>query len=145
MLYEVITFYFVKIFFISMSSKISQHIFTRIKSGDETAFNELFDEYYTPLCFFANKYLKDLDLSRSLVQQVFVDIWMKREKISIIHSVKSYLYNSVKNKSIDYIRSQKQNVQITDVVEENMQTPFKDLIAEAELNKLINESINELV
>ncbi len=127
-----------------MNKASGKYIFERIKSGDENLFNQLFDDYYTSLCFFANRYLQDLDLSRSLVQEVFVNLWLKREKIDVSHSVKSYLYNSVKNKSIDYIRKEKKKIHIHDFSDDIIQSPFKDLVEEAELNDRINQSINEL-
>ncbi len=110
----------------------------------EKNFSQLFDGYYSALCFFANKYLNDLDLSRSLVQDVFVDLWIRREKISINSSIKSYLYHAVRNRSVDYLRIAKRSVKLTDVGEQHFQSPFVDAIEAAELNDRINKAINEL-
>jgi RNA polymerase sigma-70 factor, ECF subfamily len=119
-------------------------IFQLIRKGDEASFNRLFNGYYASLCLFAAKYVGDMDLSRSLVQQVFVDIWVKREKIDITWSTKSYLYRSVKNRCIDYLRKEKITTEISKSVENLNQMPFRDLVEEAELNDLINKSINKL-
>ena len=127
-----------------MSDNLNQHIFRRLRNGDEKALTELFDLYYSALCMFANKYLRDMDLSRSLVQQVFIDLWMKREKISISTSVKSYLYTTVKNRCIDALRKTKATTEISESVENLNQTPFRNLMEEAELNDRINASINQL-
>ncbi|MCG6190678.1 RNA polymerase sigma-70 factor [Maribellus maritimus] len=120
------------------------HIFEKINKGDDTAFSRLFDEFYTPLCFFANRYVADLDLSRSLVQQVFVDLWVKREKLNIHFSPKSYLYHSVRNRSIDYLRTEKKSIPISGTIEDSGSIPFHDLVEEAELNDKINKAINQL-
>jgi len=117
--------------------------FEKIKRGDEKAFSQLFDQYYPQMCFFAGKYLPDFDLARSVVQQVFVDLWVKREKISITRSVKSYLYNSTRNAAIDYLRKQKSAISL-DQAKENFQVPFRNLIEESEVNDTINKAINEL-
>jgi RNA polymerase sigma-70 factor, ECF subfamily len=119
-------------------------VFQKIKKGDEAAFSRLFDGYYAALCFFAGKYLNDLDLARSLAQQVFVDIWQKREKIEVNSSVKSYLYSAVKNRCIDHLRKQKNTSEISESIENQNQIPFRDLVEEAELNDWINASINQL-
>jgi RNA polymerase sigma-70 factor, ECF subfamily len=119
-------------------------IFQQIKKGDEAAFSRLFDGYYAALCFFAAKYLGDMDFSRSLVQQVFVDLWVKREKTDVTSSVKSYLYRSVKNRCIDHLRKEKNTTEISKSVENFSQMPFRDLVEEAELNDRINASINKL-
>jgi len=127
-----------------MADISDSYIFRRIKAGDEVAFSRLFDEYYVSLCYFANKFIRDIDASRSVVQQVYVDLWEKREKIDIFWSVKSYMYHSVRNRSIDYLRKNKKTVSPTDPENDTRQIPFRDLVEESELNELINSSINKL-
>jgi RNA polymerase sigma-70 factor, ECF subfamily len=120
------------------------HIFRHIKQGNEAAFSRLFDEYYVSLCYFANKFIGDMDISRSVVQQVYVDLWEKREKIDILWSVKSYMFHAVNNKSIDYLRKNKKTITLTDKESNARQIPFRDLVEESELNDRINNSINQL-
>lgn len=127
-----------------MSIVLDQNIFSKIKTGDETAFSELFDQLYSLLCFFCDGYVADMDLARSLVQQVFVDLWIKREKLNVTQSIKPYMYNAVRNKSIDYLRCHKNTIQITAKIENTQETPFQDIIQEAEINNRINDSINQL-
>ncbi|MFV0268632.1 MAG: RNA polymerase sigma-70 factor [Draconibacterium sp.] len=121
-----------------------KHIFQEIKKGNTEAFSQLFDEFYPPLCFFANKYLSDMDLSHSLVQEVFVDLWAKRRKLKIHTSPKSYLYQSVKNRSIDYLRKEKKTVPVSESVETVESVPFHDLVEEAETVDRINLAIRHL-
>lgn len=118
--------------------------FDKIQMGDIAAFSKLFNEAYTPLCFFANKYLCDLDLSRSLVQEVFVDLWVKRERLNIHTSAKSYLFQSVKNRSIDYLRKEKTITPISKIHEKLKAIDSHDLVEEAELNDRINSAIQTL-
>lgn len=124
--------------------KLDKDIFEKIKNGDDAAFSQLFDETYTSLCFFVNKYLSDLDKSRSLVQEYFVDLWINHQKIIVPHTPKSYLYNSLKNKTIDYLRKEKRIAQRAEMDIPQHSTPFRDLVEEAELSKKINASIEEL-
>ncbi len=119
-------------------------IFDKIQKGDSAAFNTLFSEAYTPLCFFANKYLCDLDLSRSLVQEVFVDLWVKRERLNIHTSAKSYLFYAVKNRCIDFLRKEKKTTPVSKIHENLCAIPFRDLVEEAELNGRINSAIQAL-
>jgi len=121
-----------------------ENIFGELKKGDEAAFNKIFNEYYRALCFFSNQYVKDLDLARSLVQQFFVDLWIKKENLNVKQNSKSYLYTSVKNRSIDYLKRNNRTIQITEKVKEQNIVPFRDLIQEAETLDQINTSINQL-
>ena len=127
-----------------MPEIIDQNIFNKIKTGNETAFSELFEKYYSSLCFFCYDYIADMDKARLLVQQVFVDLWIKRKKLNVTQSIKPYMYCAVRNKSIDYIRQHKNTIQINEIIENTQETPFQNLIQEAEINNKINASINQL-
>ncbi|WP_317194681.1 RNA polymerase sigma-70 factor [Algoriphagus lutimaris] len=84
-----------------------QMIFQSIKSGDEKALEMLFKEYYQPLCRYANSYLEDPADAEEVVQSCFIKLWEKRENISIQSSVKSYLYQIIRNACLNEIKHQK--------------------------------------
>lgn len=71
---------------------------------NETSIEQWYNTYYSILCVYANKFLKDLDLSRELVQDVFVKLYDKKEALSIHTSAKSHLYQSVKNACLNSIK-----------------------------------------
>jgi len=83
----------------------SKFLIDRLKNGNETAYELLFKEYYKVLVIFASKYLKDVEASKELVQELFVHIYEKRENLDINSSLKSYLFRSVHNRSINLINS----------------------------------------
>jgi RNA polymerase sigma-70 factor, ECF subfamily len=76
----------------------------KIAAGDLCAFENLFKNYYSQLCHFANAYTGDADASEDAVSEVFARIWERRTQLSIDISVKSYLYRSVANQCIDTLR-----------------------------------------
>jgi RNA polymerase sigma-70 factor (ECF subfamily) len=95
----------------------SQGLLEQIKSGDEKAYRQLFDEYYDDLCRFALMYAKDKDAAEEIVQNFFVQFWIKKENISINLSLKSYLFSSVRNGALNYIRDKKKLTSIDDNIE----------------------------
>lgn len=72
---------------------------------NKESYKTLFDDLYPPLCLFANRYLKNLDISKDVVQDVFIKIWVRKVSYPNYNALKSFLYTSVKNKSLDYLRS----------------------------------------
>ena len=74
---------------------------------DELTFKTLFDEFYQALCVFASTYLKDDSLSADIVQEGFVKFWNKREGFDNYYKVKSFLYTTVRNDCLNYIRDHK--------------------------------------
>lgn len=71
----------------------------------EQFFKKIFDEYYHSLCFYANKYVKDTDTVKDLVQDVFVLIWERKMTFPTDLALKSFLYTSVYNSCINYLKS----------------------------------------
>ncbi len=69
----------------------------RIRKGDESAFEMLFNRYYKGLVLLAFKYLPDKDMCESIVQNVFVTLWESRLKLNI-QAVSGYLVVSVRNR-----------------------------------------------
>jgi len=60
--------------------------------------------YYNPLCNFANGVVHDEDLSEDIVQDVFLLIWKNDHTLSEEKNIKSYLFTSVRNKCLEWIR-----------------------------------------
>ena len=116
----------------------------QIRQGNEESFAKAFDHYYTSLCYFADKFIHDLDESRSLVQQVFVDLWIKRDKLVIQHSLKSYLFKATKNSALDYLKHKLVETRYLNDIKPEEIIDERDLIEEAELNARINAAIGEL-
>jgi len=71
---------------------------------DKKAFEDLFNLYYKPLCYYARKYTLDHVESEEVVQQTFLKLWEIRESLSFEKSVSAYLYQSVRNQSINYLK-----------------------------------------
>ncbi len=124
--------------------KAEQDLLREIVQGDEESFTDAFDCYYVSLCFYANKFIHDSDESRSLVQQVFVDLWMKRNKLVIDQSLKAYLFATVRNYSLDYLKHKLVETRYLRESQPESVTHERDLIEEAELNARINSAIEAL-
>lgn len=77
-----------------------------IKQGDHHAFEILFKEYYLPLTRFAWRYLSCEMQAEEVVQDVFADIWDRRKHLNIQESLRSYLYKSVRNRSLNRLKRQ---------------------------------------
>ncbi|MDP3912665.1 MAG: RNA polymerase sigma-70 factor [Bacteroidota bacterium] len=126
-----------------MTQEKEHILFEDIRNGNEKAFNKAFDLYYSRLCFFADKILLDFDLSRSVVQQVFVDLWIKRDRLQV-DSLQSYLYQSVRNATLDVLKHKKAESKYLLTLEKEESGQITDLIEEAELADRINKAIQKL-
>lgn len=67
----------------------------------------LFRDHYSRLCNYANILLSDKDESEEVVQQLFVQVWEKKESMEITSSLQAYLFRSLRNSCLNKIKHNK--------------------------------------
>jgi RNA polymerase sigma-70 factor (family 1) len=78
-----------------------------IQKSDKKAYEAAFRQWYRPLCVHALQLLRDKDESEEAVQQVFYNMWVKRENIQITGQLKSYLFRAVHNECLNRLKHHK--------------------------------------
>ena len=86
---------------------VEADLIVSLREGDMKAFSELFDRYAKRLYHFALGYLKSVEESEEIVQEVFLKIWNNREEISLLKSFEAYLFTIAKNGILNTIRKSK--------------------------------------
>ncbi len=76
----------------------------KVKQGDSGAFRQFFEFLYPRLMGLACRFV-DNEIAKDLVQEIFVEYWDQRQ-IMEVANVSSYLYKSVQNKCLNYIKHQ---------------------------------------
>jgi RNA polymerase sigma-70 factor (ECF subfamily) len=68
---------------------------------------KLFLRYYKPLRAYAFRFVNRQDMAEDIVQDVFLELWARRDHIRFDETgdVKSYLFKSVYNRSINMLHS----------------------------------------
>lgn len=119
--------------------------FENIQKGDEKAFEQLFNSYYGHLCVFASRIIEDEIAAEEIVQDFFVKFWEKRNQLSVESSLKNYLFRSVKNLCLNFIKHNKIKTQYAQyMISEAEKNNFRDNFIEVDLVKKIEESIQSL-
>ena len=122
-----------------------------LQQGDKDMFLALYKKYYHSLLFIGLKEIKDAQLVKDTIQQLFLYLWEKRETIGEAKNVKSYLITSFLRKlSSDWKKSGKiSNLQVVWInnSEDTQPTPEEKLIKKDDQNhlfKLLMNHINDL-
>lgn len=123
-------------------------IFKEIYEGDQVAFNELFLLYYDRLVTFAEQYVKQVACAEEIASELFVRIWLKREKLVEVLNPEVYLYVSVKNAALNHLRSLKKYQVIAEDREifslENISDGNDLAMERKELHNMLNQAVAEL-
>lgn len=76
----------------------------RIADGDENAFRQLFDVFMQPLCYFGFQLIQDKEEAKDIAISIFQKLWENQERFSTIETVKGYLFTSMRNGCLNYLR-----------------------------------------
>ncbi len=82
-------------------------ILGEIQNKNHFAFKRLFDGMYHELVTYAHGYLFDKSSSEDAVQEVFVRLWEKSNRINLKTNLKAYLYAMVRNKCLNKLKALK--------------------------------------
>ncbi len=77
------------------------------KKDKEHAIEVLFRNYYKYVCNVLYPVLKDKPVIEDIAQDVFYDLWRKKEKLEINTSLSAYLKRAAINKALNHIRDQR--------------------------------------
>jgi len=81
-----------------------------LRQGDTGALRRLFDRHYPLLLGDIHTYLPDEDTCKDLAQEVFVELWRKREELDIHTSLRAYLRRAAVNRALNRIKSNRRTV-----------------------------------
>jgi RNA polymerase sigma-70 factor (ECF subfamily) len=84
-----------------------EQLIQKIKQGDKIAFRLLFDRHYKVMLATAINMLKDVNTAKDATQDVFLQLWKKRESLNIQSAPGAYLKRSVINRALNQIKSRK--------------------------------------
>lgn len=73
----------------------------------ENVFEAVYKSYFKALHAYANTILEDREHAAEMVQQVFLKLWERKDRIEISTSIQAYLYRSVYNESMNFLKHEK--------------------------------------
>lgn len=118
-----------------------------VKLGDQSAFKSLFNYYYPGLVLYANQFTASHSQSEEIVQGFFVRLWEKHNALKPADSLKNYLFTSVRNGCLNYLRHQKVMSEHIRELEELSQEHLlynSDLYVVSELQEKITYAVGKL-
>lgn len=115
--------------------------------GDEKSLKQLYDYYGGQLFHLAYSILHSRESAEEVVLDVFLTLWNKRDSLSHVEDIRNYLYVSVKNRALHYLRRggiEKESVDLYEIeLMPDEDNPENELIIQ-EYAMLIQEAIHSL-
>lgn len=119
----------------------------KIRKGDIQSFEKLFFGFYPGLLRYAKSLVLKNEIAEEVVQDVFYNVWKNRDSIRITRSWKAYLYRSVYNHSMMYLRKVRREMSLEEGLfpekEGNSPNPFQELEYQ-EVSGVLSDTIGRL-
>ena len=117
------------------------------QNGEEKGFNFFFREFYAALSYYSFQIIKDKPAAEEIASEALMKLWERHENFDNLSAIKSFLYTTTRNASLNYIRSQERVGQrLKDVYylsDKNEKDAF-ERIAETETYRGIFMALNTL-
>lgn len=84
-----------------------EEAYTALHQGLEKGLKYFYATHDTPLIYFSLRITKDEGAAEDIAAEAFVKLWQARETFTHPKAVKAFLYQVVRNRSIDFIRTKK--------------------------------------
>ena len=105
----------------------------------------IFKEYYGSLCYFASRFLKDEEVIEDLVQDVFITLLEKKMLFQSEVHLKNFLYLSIRNSCLNYIRSTRSKDRyIASLAYEEQADNFEESIILTEIHRELAAAVEKL-
>ena len=84
---------------------IDETVIAGINRGNEDAFTQLYNAYFTYLCICATAFIHDSSRAQDIVNELFIRIWSRRA--SLRWPVHGYMTSALRNACLNELRQQK--------------------------------------
>lgn len=119
-------------------------LYRRFLNGDKESFELIVDKYMEKIIYFIYGFVKRIDVSEDLAQDVFVYILMNKEKYDSKYSLRTYLYTIAKCRAINYIKRENKITYLQDNEYLFTEEEIEDIVFEKEKSKKLKLAIDKL-
>jgi RNA polymerase sigma factor (sigma-70 family) len=92
----------------------NEFLWELLRGGDQKAIEDLYRFNYQILYSYALKVCGDKELCKDCIQELFVSLWEKREKLGKVAKVRPYLLQSVWHLVIKKLKKNNKNVELNE-------------------------------
>jgi RNA polymerase sigma-70 factor (family 1) len=124
-----------------------QLLLQRSSEGDAVAFHQLYHLHKKDVFNLVHMRLADIEDAKDVVQDIFIDLWLKKEALLAIRDLKPYLYVLARNQVITAYRRKNVQLRNESLLFEGLNTldhSAEDNAIAKELYAQINEIVEQL-
>ncbi|MDR2918427.1 MAG: sigma-70 family RNA polymerase sigma factor [Tannerella sp.] len=90
-------------------STITFELIEALRDGNEKAYEQIYNYYYTPVIRFIYTMVKSTELAKDFYQEIFMNVWIRRKTIDPSKNFKFFIFVAARNVVFDYFRKYKES------------------------------------
>jgi len=123
-----------------------QYLIMAMQSGDQKAFEALYERYWPEVYTMIYRRIKDREVAKDIVQDIFINLWRYRDKIIAEGSLAPLLNVTAKKQAISWYRKQTASKQRELLYHEDevLVAPSTTELETKELQDLLDREIDQM-
>ncbi|GGC34705.1 DNA-directed RNA polymerase sigma-70 factor [Parapedobacter defluvii] len=120
---------------------------TLLQTGDPHAYGDLYRRYWKLLYTHARSRVDDDAAAQDIVQDVFVRVWQKRQRLSLTTSMEAFLLGCVKMQVLSYYKKEKVRQRVIERAMQQLDILLEagtDPVREAELDRSLQLALEDV-
>lgn len=130
-----------------MKEESKNDLWVKFKQGDNNALSYLYKEFAHELYSYGWAIIKDEQLIKDCIQEVFIQLIDKRKKIVVTSRIHIYLFKSLRNKILEELRSKNRKLTIEKLLvdDDAYEQPAEWQMIDSEEIKSISQKIGSSI
>lgn len=127
----------------------------KIEIKDHTEFSRIYTLYFPKMVRFAKEYVISEEEAQSIVQDLFLYLWERRDTLGAISNLNAFLFTLTKNRCIDFYRQQTRITRLKESLDslqerelhlkmEALKQFDENIFSTQEIEELLNNAVNKL-
>ncbi|MEO6731955.1 MAG: RNA polymerase sigma-70 factor [Ferruginibacter sp.] len=122
-----------------------KQLLSSLSSGNEEALTFIYRKFWDRLFLSAYNVLKDKEACEDIVQEIFIQLWQKKEQLVIRTSLEAYLVSATRYQVFHLIRKGSKRMELFENLEERFSADSADaLLCVKETQKTIDVAVDNL-
>ncbi|QNL51909.1 RNA polymerase sigma-70 factor [Olivibacter sp. SDN3] len=125
-----------------------QQLLIAMRNGSEAAFTALYELHWQNLFTYVMKVVKDEDETADIIQDIFLNLWLSRDKVHRIEDLDAYLFIMARNTSLQRLAAKSKNNKLVERLQCYLagthQTETDKMMFGKELKEIVDKAIAQL-
>lgn len=118
------------------------------KGGSEEAFIAIYRRYFQLLYAYGHQFTKDTNLVEDCIQELFIELRARRERLKDTNSIKFYLFKALRNRILRQLSRKKMlpfNEELMDGYNFEINLSHEHKMIHAQLDREVKQTLNDVV